>query len=201
MTKTVTFFLYFYIRNALKSTLSEDQTANFRKSSDECDYLIIIDTNGTKLDTIHSGFCSSPSWSPDGQKIAFVYSTADFHYLGYNILSERRFVEISSISRDSLTTVGNLHWSPDGQWLYWSGSKPASSDTYRTNIINCTSEVFKKDCPSNRNGIAAISPDGDKILMGRVDLEVRQPLDTLYATHYLVLTDMDGSKEQMISIK
>ncbi|MDX1666410.1 MAG: DPP IV N-terminal domain-containing protein, partial [Saprospiraceae bacterium] len=86
--------------------------------------LWMINADGTghiKL-TDHELSESSPSWSPDGSRIAFRASTDEGSEIFIYWVESGRTAKISQLER----SPGALSWSPDGKWLAFSMLVPES---------------------------------------------------------------------------
>ena len=59
---------------------------------------------------------SSPRWSADGEKIAFVSNLTGSYQIHVHYLKQNRTALVSQLQG----SVGSLTWSPDGKWLAFS---------------------------------------------------------------------------------
>jgi len=75
---------------------------------------------------------SSPSWSPDGSKVAFKGSTNDIVILTLSNGSRK------TIKSNATTGVGGLQWSPTGEWIVYERTR---SQDRITKIYRATSDA------------------------------------------------------------
>jgi Tol biopolymer transport system component len=101
--------------------------------------LWIVDRNGERLRELTSGNWrdSSPVWSPDGKRLAFL-SDRDGSMQIHVMWADTR--EVAQLTRTERTPSGNLKWSPDGKQI-------AFTMRCRTRSRRCRSS-----CRSGRRG-------------------------------------------------
>lgn len=85
-----------------------------------------IDVDGTDETAVSPRRSSSPSWSPDGQQIAYVRTNAvgarDLWLMDADGTDRRR------LTRDGLVASGSPAWSPDGSQIAYGGTCVPTSD-------------------------------------------------------------------------
>src|SRR4051812_39278683 len=116
-------------------------------------------TNNTVID-------DSPTWSPDGRKIAFVSQRQDgsFAIFAMNADGAAR-TEITSLSQEYSTT---LSWSPDGGKIAFDDSPVRGHDVFVVNVDGSDRQNLTAD-PAHDDLGPVWSPDGSKILFSRYD--------------------------------
>ena len=133
---------------------------------------------------------SAGSWSPDGQRLAFV-SFAD----GDNQISifdvQRRKVR-QNISVEGVTALTNLAWSPDGSSIAFTGLEGGISDLY---VLNLETSVVRQLTNDRYADLQPDwSPDGKYIAFttdrgGRTDFDLLQ-----YQKKGLALFDLETNE-------
>lgn len=85
--------------------------------------LLLVDVDGTRIRELTSGDfrVSSPTWSPDGKRIAFVSDRSGTSQLHMLWLDTREVVQLTNLEH---SPVG-LSWSPDGKRIAFSSFIPA----------------------------------------------------------------------------
>ena len=88
--------------------------------------LWVIDTDGDEHRPLISGIknASSPRWSPDNTRIAYVESTGT----GTGIFVRWMDSGLTGLVSNLIESPTNLSWSPDGQWLAFVMTVPKKSD-------------------------------------------------------------------------
>ena len=97
--------------------------------------LKIADSDGADAKTILSSKypLMSPSWAPDGRRIAYV----SFENVGSSAIYTQ---DISTGERNKVSSVRGINgapaWSPDGEWLALTLSHRGNPDIYRLNVLS-----------------------------------------------------------------
>ncbi|MGD8781673.1 MAG: hypothetical protein PVH88_22240 [Ignavibacteria bacterium] len=129
-------------------------------------HMVLMNSNGTNRQLLNCG--SRMSWSPDGEKIAFIYlPSAELgdksRYVYVLNVSDYKYVKIT---KKSGLIVGNPCWSSDGNYIYFSSNehdplnnKPEIYEMNNdgTNIVRLTVT------PNGYSTSPSISPDGTMI--------------------------------------
>jgi Tol biopolymer transport system component len=101
-----------------------------------------------------------PTWSPDGQHIAFMSSRSERNYEVY--VMDVFGNEARNLSNEPLAEDGNGIWSPDGTQIVFSSNRiRGSSDLFLLKVEDETTEQLTYD--DSFDGYASWSPDGTQI--------------------------------------
>jgi dipeptidyl aminopeptidase/acylaminoacyl peptidase len=87
-----------------------------------------VDTDGSNLIQLTRGAEgeSSPRWSPDGTRIAFLADRSDDKPTQIHVL--RTLGGEAEALTDHPTSVGDIQWSPDGAWIYFVAAADRTED-------------------------------------------------------------------------
>ncbi len=116
--------------------------------------------------TTHEAYDTTPMWSPDGSKIAFVsdryYGSRDIYVMNANGGAAKRVTTHS-------TSESILAFSPDGKYIYYTAhiQDPASSALFPTARLN---EVYKVPVEGGRSIMVMATP----VSMGAISADGRQ---------------------------
>ena len=92
----------------------------------------------------------SPSWSPDGKRIAFS-SRRDGHFIGeFGLTSEIYVMDADGGNEQRLTenrkTDSSPSWSPDGKWIAFTSDRKGDDVNFEIYVMDADGEN-RKDSP------------------------------------------------------
>lgn len=135
-------------------------------------HLWVMNVDGTAHRQLtQSGAVRSPTWSPDGQTLTYVYAESEngpWQVILYN-LSRQQAQPLKLDISDGWVhrTLGQAMWSPDGRYLLLDyGTSPARGLI----LVEVTSEQVVQEFGTE--GGHAWSPESDAVVIGQ-----RRPLD------------------------
>jgi len=96
--------------------------------------LWIVDVSGTRVRELTHGNWrdSSPVWSPDGTKIAFLSDRDGTTQIHVMWMDTREVAQLTHLQR----TPGGLRWSPDGRRLAFSGFVPDTKPILKVDMVS-----------------------------------------------------------------
>ncbi|RMG48346.1 MAG: hypothetical protein D6718_01995 [Acidobacteria bacterium] len=119
-----------------------------------------------KYDSIVTGVFEGKrdlAWSPDGSMLAFFVARENVHELRiYDPVSGRL---LERITIDEIAAPRSPAFSPDGQWIAFSGNLGGYWDIFRVNIDSKEIENLTRDVHPDSN--PSWTPDGKRILYNR----------------------------------
>ncbi len=161
-------------------------------------YCIMLTTaNGYKLDSIPNSFYGNGAWSTNDTKIATVFNASTGHNIGLIDIQSKTINAITSFSEQSSTgkaIITSMDWYNDAQSLIWS----SGYGLYKTNVNTGTTIQLKFGCDRKCYMYPSISPDGQKIVVERVDKKQLNQ-NTIYVESNLFMMDTNGENETKIN--
>lgn len=169
-------------------------------------FMMEADGSNERRLTFHPKIDAVPTWSPDGQHIAFVSSRT-----GYG---EIHILEIASESIRQITKseAGNAYssspsWSPDGQHIVHEQIITAGGrHIYITDVDGTNTRSFLKGDQPHRVGDTVISkytphwsPDGEHVMYFEVHLRF-EPAKTVRLVNHIIVVDKNGRNPKKLNI-
>lgn len=107
-----------------------------------------------------SGFATTPSWSPDGKRLAFVKAEPG-HSRVWNVwIADLRSGSLTRVSHHRVGQAWRPSWLPDGQRLVYS----VEDDLIVADLARHTSRTIRSPEPGRLVRTPAVSPDGRRIV-------------------------------------
>lgn len=161
-------------------------------------YSIMITTaNGYKLDSITNAFYGKGSWAPNNTKIATIYNASTGHNIGLIDLQSKAINAITSYPEQSptgKTIINSMDWSNDSQSIFWC----SGYGLYKTDVNTGITTQLKYGCDRKYYIYPSVSPDGQKIIVDRVDQKLLNH-NTIYVETNLYIMDINGENETKIN--
>lgn len=160
-------------------------------------YFLIADKLGNPLDTIKNIVYSNGSWSNEN-KIAF-FSSVNSNSNGIGCVdlnNSNLFQQIFSkaLTNSSKDFISSMDWSNDSQFIFWC----SGYGLYKTNVNTGTTTQLKYSCDRKSYLYPNISPDGQKIIVVRIDRKLLNQ-NTIYGESDLYMIDINGENETKIN--
>jgi len=91
--------------------------------------LLMVDVEGNRIRELTQGNfnVSSPTWSPDGKRIAFLSNKSGTNQIHMMWLDTREVVKLTNLEH----SPGGLRWSPDGKMVAFTSSLPDTKPVLR----------------------------------------------------------------------
>lgn len=158
--------------------ITADGTLYFAQRSGARDVFTVSVEGGApeKLASRFPGANSSPAWSPDGERIAYLTRQG-----AENFGTEARVITIRSIKSGverqiapKLAHMEQLRWSPDGKWFLISGSDgKGRSGIFLAGADSDTVRPVVWDQEATFRGVPADWLDSDRLILGGPQLRER----------------------------
>lgn len=136
-----------------------------------------------KSNDLPNEYLVKPSWSPDGDWIAFLNENGtqgDIYLIRPDGTELKRLTDTNDISRD-----GNLVWSPDGKQLAYSGYRDRNIEIYILNVVDTlqggiTRQQLTDSLAPVRNLVTSWSHDGARLAFssdrdGNMEIYLMEP--------------------------
>jgi TolB protein len=137
-----------------------EQIAFVADKNDAPSRLYVMNADGTGLTSIaesETGAFSSPSWSPNGDKIVYAFQDNDDHELYiFDLVTN----EISQLT-DNEYTDSSPAWSPDGEWIAFNADRDGDFELYIVQPDG--SELLQMTDNQDSDSYPAWSPDGGQL--------------------------------------
>ena len=160
-------------------------------------YVMEVDGNNQQRLTDNDFFDTSPSWSPDGKRIAFS-SRRDGHFIGEFGLSYEIYVmDADGGNEQRLTenrkTDSSPSWSPDGKWIAFTSDRKGDDVNFEIYVMDANGENTRR-LTNNRvyDAFPSWSPDGERIVF------VSNP-DGKHENYEIYVMDNDGGNQQKLT--
>jgi dipeptidyl aminopeptidase/acylaminoacyl peptidase len=144
--------------------------------------LWITDINGERIRELTHGNWrdTSPAWSPDGERIAFISDRDDTNQIHVMWLDTRETAQLTHVE----TTPGNLTWSPDGKMLAF------------TMFLEDTDDILEVDLPDKPEGARWAE---EAIIIDRLNWrrDGRGPVPKGYSHIFILDSELGGTPKQL----
>ena len=173
---------------------SDGKSLLLRRVTNNNAYVVRLDNSGKELfATDKIGGTAFQRISPDGTKISGVTMDYDVKYvIGYYTVPDFSFIPLKEfdVSHSGKGFILGAAWHPDSKTLFWSNQFGLfKSDIFTNNTI-----LLKKGCNSRIFMHPAVSPDGNTLVVERLDISVEG--NTKYQDMNIWMMDLNGNNER-----
>src|SRR5262249_47072459 len=157
-------------------------------------HIHLIDANGGDETLLTSHPARFPSFSPDGQRIAFDDATGPNSGADIFVINEDG-TGLQPLTHDPAARNIRPDWSPDGEKIAFASRRDGHGEIYVMNTDGSDQTRLTKTDPSVTNNAPAWSPDGQKIVFqsNRDKNEVGTPNTEIY------VMNADGSDQTRLT--
>jgi Tol biopolymer transport system component len=167
---------------------------SFVKEVNSKRYNMIIDANGNPLDTIPYFAFYLGKWSQSGLLAALSLDHMNVTYA--NVNTHQISQPTNNTNSNNNIFIDGVTWTPDSQFLIWC----TNQGIFKTNSATKETIKIKNACDSKYYTSLSVSPDGKKIIAGRVDQKLVST-NTINIKTGLSLMNIDGSNETNIEVR
>lgn len=169
----------------------------FRQEISPMFSVMVTTQNGYKLDSMANTFYGRGAWAPNSTKIATIFNAFTGHNIGLIDIQSKTVNAITSYSEQSSTAktiINSMDWSNDSQSVFWC----SGYGLYKTDVNTGTTTQLKFGCDRKYYMYPSISPDGQKIIVERIDAKLLND-NTIYSEYNLYIMDINGDNETKIN--
>lgn len=144
---------------------------NFRHWSLADNYWVMLNRNNQERDI---GIAKWPTWSPNGQQIAFFASLDAIGRSGISRATGEYFLYLMNVDTlqpisilDGLRFAHQLEWSPNGEWMAFTAQKDGYCSEYNCLWLFSPRRNYLVQVTDDQTDYFSWSPDGQKLVTTR----------------------------------